>query len=61
MSGDIATIFDPERMTESLNNLFYPGSTPLGFGSRHFGVYTCAVRLGAPEAWPWRLSSARAR
>src|SRR5260370_27711261 len=26
LSGDIATIFDPERMTESLNNLFYPGS-----------------------------------
>jgi len=25
-SGDIATIFDPERMTESLNALFYPGS-----------------------------------
>src|SRR5258706_6743227 len=26
LSGDMATIFDPERMTESLNSLFYPGS-----------------------------------
>ena len=26
LSGDIATIFNPDRMTESLNALFYPGS-----------------------------------
>src|SRR5215469_1590939 len=26
LSGDIAAIFDPDRMTESLNALFYPAS-----------------------------------
>jgi hypothetical protein len=31
LRGDIATIFDPEQMTESLNTLFYPGSDTAWF------------------------------